>query len=127
MNQEPARASDLATALRRVRLGVLASLAVSAIVIATTGAQGAAPAPPNVFPIAAIALGLGSVFARHAAIAMRSRARIGFALASLLLAASVGGVGVALALQAGSRNIALAYALGGALLCLRPALRPISR
>ena len=55
---------------------------------------------------------------------MRSRARVVFALASLLLPAGVGLVGVVLALQGGPRGTALAYALGGALLCLRPTLRP---
>jgi len=124
VNQATARASQLDAALRRVRRGVLATLAVSAVVIATTAASGPVPAPPRGFPIAAIALGLASVFARHAAVAARSRARVPLALASLLLAAGVGLVGVALALQAGPRNTALAYALGGALLCVRSGVRP---
>ena len=123
----PVQASELDAALRRVRQGVLATLGVSAIVIATTGATGSLTAPPRAYPIAAIALGLGSVFARHAALATRSRARVLLSLASLLLAAGVGLVGVALALQDGSRSTALAYALGGALLCLRPSLRTAAR
>ncbi len=127
MNAEPVDASDLDTALRNVRRGVLAILAVSAIVVATRAAGADAPAPPNGFPIAAIALGLGSVLARHAAVATRSLTRILFALASPLLAAGVGLVGVALALQQGPRTTALAYVLGGALLCLRPAQRSVRR
>ena len=111
MNQGPVRASELDAALRRVRLGVLATLAVSAAVSAAITAGEPAAAPAGGFPIAAIALGLGSVFARHAAVAARSRARILFALA----------------LQGGPRNTALAYALGGALLCLRPVVRPAPR
>jgi peptidoglycan/LPS O-acetylase OafA/YrhL len=127
VNPETARAPELENALRNVRRGVLATLAVSALVIATTAADGISPSPPAGFPIAAIALGLGSVLARHAAVATRSRTRILFALASPLLAAGVGLVGVALALQDGPRTTSLAYALGGALLCLRPALRSAPR
>ena len=127
MNQEPVRASDLATGLRNVRRGALALLAVCALVIATTAAAGPAPTPPHGFPIAAIALGLGSVLARHAAVAARGRARILFGLASPLLAAAIGLVGVVLALQDGPRTTALAYVLGGALLCLRPVPGPVSR
>jgi len=127
MNQATARASELDAALRRVRLGALATLAVSAVVIATTAASEPVPAPPPGFPIAAISLGLASVFARHAALAVRSRARVPLALASLLLAAGVGLLGVALALLEGPRTTALAYALGGALLCARPAVRATPR
>jgi hypothetical protein len=117
----------LDAALRRVRNAVLATLAVSAIVIATSAASGPAPAPATVFPVAAIALGLGAVLAHHAAAATRSRARVAFALASLLLPAGIGLLGVLLALQGGPRGTGLAYALGGALLCLRPTLRPLPR
>jgi hypothetical protein len=120
-------ASGLDAALRRVRNAVLATLAVSAIVIATTAASSPAPAPASGFPMAAIAFGLAAVFAHHAAAAMRSRGRVALALASLLLPAGVGLVGVVLALQGGSRGTALAYVLGGALLCLRPTLRPLPR
>ena len=127
MNPGTAPASDLDAALRRVRNAVLATLAVSAIVIATTATSGPAPAPAIAFPVAAIALGLGAVGAHQAAAAVRSRARVVLALASLLLPAGVGLVGVVLALQGGPRGTALAYALGGALLCLRPALRPLPR
>lgn len=128
MNPErPVQATDLDAGLRRVRHGALATLALAGVVIATLGQAGDAPPPPNVFPIAAIALGLGSVLARHAALAAGGRARVLFALASPLLAAAVGLVGVVLALQGGPRTTGLAYALGGALLCLRPALRFVSR
>ncbi len=127
MNPGTAPVSDLDVALRRVRNAVLATLAVSAIVIATTATSGPAPAPATAFPVAAIALGLGAVFSHQAAAAVRSRARAVFALASLLLPAGVGLVGVVMALQGGPRGTALAYALGGALLCLRPTLRPLPR
>lgn len=128
MNSEhPVQVSDLEAGLRRVRYGALATLALTALVIATLGDAADAPPPPNSYPIAAIALGLGCVLARHAALAARGRARVLFAVASPLLATAVGLVGVALVLQGGPRTTGLAYALGGALLCLRPALRPAAR
>jgi hypothetical protein len=126
VNPEPVRASDLESGLRNVRRGSLALLAVCALVIATTASPVPGPAP-SLFPIAAIAFGLASVLARHAAVATRGRARVWCALASPLLAAGVGLVGVVLALQDGPRTTALVYVLGGALLCLRPALGPARR
>jgi len=126
-SNRPVQVSDLDAALRRVRHGALTTLALAALVIATFGDAADAPPPPNAYPIAAIALGLGCVLARHAAPAARGRARVGFAVASPLLAAAVGLVGVALVLQGGPRTTGLAYALGGALLCLRPALRSVAR
>ncbi len=123
MQQGSVRASQLDTALRRVRRGVLILFAVCAALIAATAPGGPVSQPPRGFPIAAVALALGSVLTRQASAAARARARVYLALASLLLAACVGLVGVALALQGGSRVIALAYALGGAILCLRPPVR----
>ena len=100
MNQGTVRASELDAALRRVRRGVLATLAVSAVVIATTAASGPVPAPPVGFPIAAIALGLGECLRTPRLRSRRLRAHGSpLALASLLLPAGVGLVGVALALQ----------------------------
>jgi FtsH-binding integral membrane protein len=120
VSQAPVQASQLDTALRRVRRAVLIAFAVCAAVIAAAASGGAAGAPPRGFPIAAVGLALGSVFTRQASAAARGRAQVWLALASLLLAGCIGLVGVALALQGGSRGIALAYALGGAILCLRP-------
>jgi hypothetical protein len=123
VHQDPVRASQLDAALRRVQRGVLITFAVCAGVIAATASGEAATAPPRGFPIAAVALGVGSIFARQAGAAAPARARVTLALASLLLAAGIGLVGVALALHGGPRGIALAYALGGAILCLRPPAR----
>lgn len=120
MQQAPVRVSQLDTALRRVRRGVLILFVVCAGLIAVTAPGGPAKSPPRGFPIAAVGLALGSVLARQASAAARARARVYLALASLLLAACIGLVGVALALQGGPRAIALAYTLGGAILCLRP-------
>lgn len=123
MQQAPVRASQLDTALLRVRRGVLILFAICAGLIALTAPSEPATPPPRGFPIAAVSLALGSVFARQASAAARPRTRVYLALASLLLAGCIGLVGVALALRGGPRAIALAYALGGAILCLRPPAR----
>jgi hypothetical protein len=123
VTQGPARASELDTALRRVQRGALITLAVCALLIAAAAPSESAAAPPRGFPIAAVALALGAVFARQASTAAALRLRVYLALAGLLLAACVGLVGVALALQGGPRGTALAYVLGGAILCLRPPAR----
>jgi hypothetical protein len=123
VQQGPLGASQLDTALLRVRRGVLILFAVCAGLIAVTAPGGPVSSPPRGFPIAAVALALGSIFARQASAAARARARVHLALASLLLAGGIGLVGVALALRGGPRAIALAYVLGGAILCLRPPAR----
>jgi hypothetical protein len=123
VQQGPIRASQLDTALRRVQRAVLILLAVCAGLIALTAPAGPASPPPRGFPIAAVALALGSVLARQASAASRTRARAYLALAGLLLAACIGLVGIALALQGGPRAIALAYVLGAVILCLRPPAR----
>jgi hypothetical protein len=102
---------------------VLILLAVCAGLIALTAPGGPASPPPRGFPIAAVSLALGSVLARQASAASRTRARVYLALAGLLLAACIGLVGIALALQGGPRAIALAYVLGAVILCLRPPAR----
>jgi hypothetical protein len=116
----PVQSSPLDTALRRVRRAVLITFAVCAGVISAAASGGPVGAPPRGFPIAAVGLALASVLTRQAASAARGRNQVRLALASLLLAGCIGLVGVALALQGGSRGIALAYVLGGAILCLRP-------
>ena len=123
MPQDSVRASEIDAALRRVQRGVLITFAVCAALIAATAPSGPGTPPSRGYPIAAVALGLGSVLSRHASTAAPARARVYLALASLLLAGGVGLVGVTLALHDGPRGIALAYALGGAILCLRPPAR----
>jgi len=120
VSQAPVQASQLDTALRRVRRAVLITFGVCAAVIAAAASGGAAAAPPRGFPIAAVGLAFASVLIRQASAMARGPARVWLALASLLLAGCIGLVGVALALQGGPRGIALAYVLGGAILCLRP-------
>ena len=126
MSQNPVQASPLDAALHRVRRAVLINFAVCAAVIAAAASGGPVGAPPSGFPIAAVGLALASVLTRQASAAARGRSQVRLALASLLLAGCIGLVGVALGLQGGSRGIALAYVLGGAILCLRPPA-PIAR
>jgi hypothetical protein len=123
VSQGPVHASPVDAALRRLHLGVLATVAACALVVLAAAPGEGAPAPTSAFPIAAVSLALASVFARQAAAAVRSRTRVYLSLASLLLAASVALVGVVLALRGGPRGTALAYVLGAAILCLRPPLR----
>lgn len=127
MHQDPARASEIDAALRRVQRGVLITFAVCAVVISATAPSGPATVPAHGFPIAAVALAVGSVLARQASTAVPGRPGVYLALASLLLAACIGLVGVALAVQDGPRGTALAYALGGAILCLRRPVRLAAR
>jgi peptidoglycan/LPS O-acetylase OafA/YrhL len=127
VTQGPARASDLDAALRRVQRGALLTLAACAVLIAVAAPSGPGTPPARGFPIVAIALALGAVVARQASAAAHLRARVTLALASLLLAACIGLVGVALALQGGPRGTALAYCLGGAILCLRPPARLLAK
>jgi len=127
VTQGPAPASDLDAALRRVQRGALITLAVCAALIAVTAPSESGSEPARGYPIAAVALALGSVVAHQASVAAPLRLRVYLGLAGPLLAACVGLVGVALALQGGPRGTALAYALGGAILCLRPPVRVLPK
>ena len=111
-------------ALRRVHRGVLATIVVCALVIATsadpaddTGLGGA----DRRFTLAALALGIGSILARRQAeaIALSPRLRLLLALAGMLLAGAIGILGVVLAVTQDEREAALLYALGAAILALR--------
>jgi hypothetical protein len=123
VSQAPVPASQIDVALQRVRRAVLLTFAVCAAVIAVAAPSGPGTPPASGFPIAAIGLGLASVLSRQLSVAAPARVRVYLSLASLLLAGGIGLVGVALALQGGPRATGLAYALGGAILCLRPPAR----
>jgi hypothetical protein len=106
---------------RRIHRGVLAALAGFALVVWVTGAPDGSGEVDRGFGIAALALAAASIIARRAAPA--TRLRPGYLvplLASPLLAAGVGLVGVVLAVGGGPRQVALLYVLGGAILALRP-------
>lgn len=128
MPPDPAAASELVASLTRVHRGVLLLLAACAGVIAvgSTGAPAAAEAP-RVYTFAALGFALGAILLRQAAPGFAPHRGLRLLLASLVLAGCVGLVGVALALQVGARNTALAYVLGAAILCLRPPSRSLAR
>ncbi len=118
-------ASSVDVALRRVHRSVLAGIGLCALLAATSGAstEGDVTSPAYTpITLTAVALAAGAVLARRAATApgAPARRRVTLTLASLLLAGGVGLSGVAAALIAGDRRAGLLYALGGAILILRP-------
>jgi hypothetical protein len=115
---------DLLQGLRRVHRGVLATLAVCAVVIvaqADPADDGGLGEADRRFTVAALALGIGSIVARRqsAAPATSLRMRIPLAIAALLLAGAIGGVGVALAVVQDEREASLLYVMGAVILALR--------
>ena len=114
----------LQPSLRRVRLCVLALLAVCAAVIATQSGGDPQDLAPRVdrLLLTALGLALASIFARQLATAPKAglRARVWLALTSYLLAGGIGLVGVT-AVQLGSdRARGLLYVCAGAIFALRP-------
>lgn len=108
-------------ALRRAHRGVLAILVLCAAAIAATASgEASRPTDPR-YGLVAIVLAAGSILARRVT---RDRAsspwHARLSLASLLLAGGIGLVGLLLAAGGGSRNTALLYVLGAAILALRP-------
>lgn len=131
MTSDAPRPEDLLQGLRRVHRGVLATLAVCALVIVAeanpaddVGLGGA----DRRFTVAALALGVGSIVARRQAAAPRTdpRLRLPLAIGALCLAGGIGLLGVALAVLQDEREAPLLYVLGGVILALRasPSLLP---
>jgi len=125
---ETDRAAAGGAALGRVRLGVLATLAVSAAVIAFGEGRVDAGETDRRFTLAALTLGMASILARHQA-GLSTDRRVGELLAvlALLLAGSIGLLGLWLGVSRGERDAGLLYALGGAILALRPPLALAAR
>jgi peptidoglycan/LPS O-acetylase OafA/YrhL len=99
---------------------VLAILVLCAAAIAATGSTEAAGPADLRYGFAAIALAVGSILTRRVTRARPPspwHARL--SLASLLLAAGIGVVGLLLAASGGSRRMALLYVLGAAILSVR--------
>jgi len=121
---EAPRPEDLQQGLRRIHRGVLASLAVCALVIvsqANPADDGGLGEADRRFTLVALGLGVGSVVARRQAGAPGTalRTRVPLAIAALVLAAAIGGVGVALAVLQDEREASLLYVMGAAILALR--------
>ncbi len=128
---EPANAAaELNRALKRVHRGILATLALCALLVftATTGGgEEAADASRDGFFQAAIALAVASILARAASVSPRPpRTRIRLALLSLVLTGGIGVVAVACAAIEGQRDAPLLYTLGAAILALRPPVRLVA-
>ncbi len=124
MTVEAPQPEDLMRGLRRVHRGVLATLAVCAVVIVSQADptdDGGLGAADRRFTVAALALGLGSIVARSQASAPSTslRLRVPLAIGALLLAGAIGGAGVGLAVVHDEREAALLYVVGGVILALR--------
>lgn len=124
MTPEAPRPEDLMQGLRRVHRGVLATLAVCALVIvaqADPADDGGLGDADRRFTLTALALGVGSILARRQAAAPGTslRLRVPLAIGALLLAGAIGGVGVALAMSQDEREASLLYVMGATILALR--------
>ena len=129
MTESSNTAAELNRALTRVHRGILATLALCAVIVFTTTPDDGpeiADATRDGYFQAAIALAVASILARAASVSPRPpRTRIRLALASLFLAAGIGVVAVACAVAEGQRDPPLLYTLGAAILALRPPVRVV--
>ena len=119
------RASQLNRTLVGLHRAVLAGLAVCALVILVGGLPELDRPPPpldRLWTVAALGLATGSILTRRASIAPTSHARsfATWSLASLLLAACLGLLGVAVTRGEDRGATGLFYTLAGFLLSARP-------
>jgi peptidoglycan/LPS O-acetylase OafA/YrhL len=123
-------AAQLNRALTRVHRGVLATLALCALLVFTATTDGGPEVTDTArggFFQAAIALAVASILARTASVSPRPpRIRIRLALVSLVLAGAIGVVSVVCAVVEGQRDGPLLYTLGAAILALRPPVRVVT-
>lgn len=113
---------SLNTSLRRVHLGVLVGLALSALVVALGAPTTPAPGPFPGYSLAALLVAGVSIVARREPQRPITNIRpilrrtvLGLAFAGLL-----GPLGLLIALREGAQTTGLLYALAGAFLSLRP-------
>ena len=131
MTDPESAAREVLRSLRRVHRGTLALLAVCALVIfasaSPSGDQGLGGTDVR-FTASALGLGIASIVLRGQAASLKRgfRARLAFAISSMLLAGGIGIVGVTLSVLRDEREAALLYAVGGVILVLRgpPAAAP---
>jgi len=114
-------AEELQGGLRQIQRGVLATLALAFAGIALGTESGDLDALDRSYTMIALLLGIGSILARTWATNPRVApvARVRLAIASLLIAASIGLLGVALAVRENEREAGLLFTLAGAILALR--------
>ncbi len=121
MNADSEAVAAQNSALRRVHRSVLATLVLCAFVVWTAGDPDTSGEVDRSFTWVALGLAAASILVRRAVapgpLGPRHRRLL---LASLLLAGSIAGVGVVLAVGGGPRGTSLLYVLGAAILALRP-------
>jgi hypothetical protein len=125
MNSVPASEIALNRALRGVHRSVLFTLGVCAAVIfwtADPASDGAQAPPQRLLATLAAGLGAGSILTRRRQTAPHGnpRSEVTLSVVSLLCAAAVGLLGVAVAGTGGPRTTGLVYVLAGTLFALRP-------
>jgi len=126
MTPLPAREHPVNVALRRAHRSILMVLAACALVVALNSSSPESAAdtdPPRGHVYAATALGIASILTRRrlpATNPARARLHVLLSLASLVLAAGVGLVGVAASMAGTPRNAALLFVLAGIIFALRP-------
>jgi hypothetical protein len=116
------------SALRNTHRSVLAVLAVCAVVIATRESA-VEPTPDRFYTVLAIGAALATIVLRRLSTSPVAgfRARVGFALAGLVCAASLGLVGVVVAVELDAKQTGLVYTLAAAIFSLRaPDISPSS-
>lgn len=121
--ESTARARGWHRALRGLHLGALGVLAGSAVAIVSLPTDGPADAiPPRPFTLTAIALAVGVVATRRLSTSPRMgpTGRAGLAAASLVQAAALGPLSLALAHGSGATQSALVFTLAAAVFALRP-------
>ena len=121
MSADPEGVAAQNSPLQRVHRSVLATLVLCAIVVWTAGDPDTSGEFDRSFTWVAFGLAAASILVRRAVapgpLGPRHRRLM---LASLLLAGSIAGVGVVLAVGGGPRGTSLLYVLGAAILALRP-------
>ena len=125
MRSAPASEIALNRALRGVHRSVLFTLGVCAAVIfwtADPARDGTAAPQQRLLATLAAALGAASILTRRRQTAPHGdpRSEVALSIVSLLCAAAVGLLGVALAGTGGPRTTGLVYVLAGTLFALRP-------
>ena len=114
--------SQLDAALRRVHRGVLATLAVCALLIGAAAGAGEGFSEMEVdrrWSVAALALAAGTILTRRSTKGT-PRQIVYRTLVSMVLAGGLGLLGVAIALREDQTTVGLLYTLAGGILSLRP-------
>jgi hypothetical protein len=126
-NPMTSQTDNLAQVLTWLHRGVLLALALCGLAASMLPDSGSEAAPPPVYLMIAMGLGVASVFCRQLSTANRIHpaARLGMAAAAYLLGAAIGITALVMMSQEAERQNALLFIAGAAILSLRgPATRP---